>query len=158
MVFTAPADAKAKKPHRLGLPCLGCEAMEASWWRGPAGRYCQGCKKEAAEARAALMADPKDKIINELTSRLASTEQGLQHALTEISKLVKRIDQHDKDLDDYDEELNEHHDAMKTLRVQISSRAQQELMGGKQSTPSTAKRPALGFVSCNAQRAVVPRL
>ena len=30
------------------------------------------------------MADPKDKIINELTSRLASTEQGLQHALTEL--------------------------------------------------------------------------
>ena len=87
------------------------------------------------------MADPKDKIINELTSRLASTEQGLQHALTEISKLVKRIDQHDKDLDEQDEELNEHLDAMKTLRVQIASRAQQELMGGKHSTPSTAKRP-----------------
>ena len=30
MVFTAPEDAKAKIPHKMGLPCLGCGVWPAT--------------------------------------------------------------------------------------------------------------------------------
>ena len=145
--FVAKEDAKPMVPHKLGLPCLGCGAQEASWWRGPGSRYCQCCKKEAGEARAALKADPKDKVISELTERLTTAEQGLASALSLISKLTKRVDEHDEELDGHEKDLDEASDAMKALRKQLSQVPQQQLMAQPTGKPATAKRPALRLLS-----------
>ena len=155
--FVAKEDAKPMEPHKLGLPCLGCGAEKASWWRGPGSRYCQCCKKAASEARAALKADPKDKVISELTERLAAAEEGLESALSLLTKLAKRVDKHDEELDGHEQDLDEAGDAMDALRRQLSRVSQQQLLARPVEKQATAKRPALGFVS-DAQRNVAPRM
>ena len=155
--FVAKEDAKPMEPHKLGLPCLGCGAEKASWWRGPGSRYCQCCKKAASEARAALKADPKDKVLSELTERLAAAEEGLQSALALLAKLTKRVDEHDEELDGHEQDLVQADDAMDALRKQLARVSQQQLMAVPVEKQATAKRPALRLVSAT-QRNVAPRM
>ena len=133
MVFTAAEDAKPKMPHKDGLPCLGCGALDSSWWRGPGGRYC--CQKEAKAARDAEKADAKDKLIEELQARLMATEGGLAQALTAISDLSARLERHEVAAAEQEKQRAANGEALDDLRKQLCRVAQQRLMA-----PQPSKR------------------
>ena len=91
MVFTAPEDAKAKIPHKMGLPCLGCGVMTAAEWRGPGGRYGSCCRKAADEARAALRGGKQESVVAELTERVEKAEAVIEQQRTQLSEQADAI-------------------------------------------------------------------
>ena len=135
MVFTSEEDAKPKEPHPKGLLCKSCGADKASEWRGPGREYCSKCKKQAAEARAALKTDLHDAQVKALTERLQSAEEL-------IDKLTKRYEELVGCVSAQSDEQDELKQEMATLRSELAGVAKQASVA--KTKAARAKRAAFG--------------
>lgn len=149
MTFTSAEAAKPKVPHKLGLECLGCGAKEAAEWRGPGGQYGSCCRKQADAARAAQKADPRDKLIEQMSQQLQATVAELAEVKAQLKRQDSMLREHEAALDEHASLLKEDDESIKSLEKQMAQVSQRQLM-----QPNVgSKRPALGFVSGpNAQR------
>ena len=135
MVFTSEEDAKPKEPHPKGLVCKSCGADKASEWRGPGREFCSKCKKQAAEARAALKTDPHDAQVKALTERLQSAEELIDKLTKGYEDLVACVSEQAATQDELKQEVD-------TLRSQLAGVAQ--TAAAAKTKAARAKRAAFG--------------
>ena len=134
MVFTSEEDAKPKEPHPKGLLCKSCGADKASEWRGPGRQFCSKCKKQAAEARAAMKTDPRDAQIEALKERLQSAEELIEKLTKSYEELVGCVSEQAATQDEQKEE-------METLRSELAGVAKEASVA--KTKAARAKRAAL---------------
>ena len=159
--FIAPEDQKPKVRQRLGLACLGCLTLEASGWRGPDSRYCNGCKKKGTAARAALNQAAGSAGADDVRERLEDAEAQIDEQRVQMEQQSRELDELRAQLAHLAQRLAMA-PAQRLRRLGLAGGVPQRLTvaaagAAASSAPSgAAKRPLQLLTSTNALAAAAP--